>query len=83
MKIINFFLLVCLLFLLPACANYKLHYSKDAKTWNTVKAPKGDTIAHTVFLIGDSGNYGSIAENPTLRILQEHLTAANENSSVI
>jgi len=81
--ILKLSLLACIL-ILQSCANYKLHYNKANQDWaEKQKTPSNMAIDHTVFLIGDAGNYSSIEENPTLQLLQKQLSNASENSSVI
>ncbi|MEM1119978.1 MAG: metallophosphoesterase, partial [Bacteroidota bacterium] len=70
------------LFILTSCANYKLNIAKDIEN-EPITAENGD-IVHTMYLIGDSGNAKAKKDSlPALVVLERHLLAAGENSSVV
>ena len=67
-----------------SCANYQLHYSKEANDWETAQPDPNLKIKHTMYLIGDAGG----AEKgkplpPALVLLNKKLDAASKNSSVV
>ncbi len=77
--IIGLFLIIGI----SSCATYKTQYTKNTKNWESNQIDFNQQPKHTVFLIGDAGNYPTLEQNPTLQNLQKRLKKANENSSVI
>ncbi len=73
---------ILIFFVLTSCANYKLNIADDIEN-EPISAESGE-IAHTIYLIGDSGNAKAKKDSlPALVVLERHLLAAGENSSVI
>ena len=56
MKTFKPYLLILGALLLHSCADYKFHYSRDARGWESNTPPAGLTPAHSVFLVGDAGH---------------------------
>lgn len=73
------------LFLLNSCANYTLNYVSSTQNWrdNHPEWP-ADSIAHSVFLIGDCGiNSYKSQHQKVLSLLQKKISGSTENTSVV
>lgn len=67
---------------MSACASFKTQYAPEVTDpvpipWDSLQ------LAHRIFLIGDAGYANADESNPVLAVLQNHLLAADENSSII
>ncbi|MCB9267928.1 MAG: metallophosphoesterase [Lewinellaceae bacterium] len=82
MKTFKPYLLILGALLLHSCADYKLHYSRDARGWESNTPPAGLTPAHSVFLVGDAGYLVDGKTSPALILLGEKLRQAGKNSTV-
>ncbi len=69
------------LFALSSCANYKLNYSKESTNWASSRLPTSGEVDHTVYLIGDCGNYET--RTPALNLLKDKLEKSSKETTVI
>lgn len=78
----SFSILTLIALIASSCANYKINYSKAQENWKENK-PEDREIEHTMFLIGDAGDFDDKKQSPALPLLKRKLDAASENSSVV
>ncbi len=71
---------VALAIFLAGCASFKPYYKKSKQNWETSQ-PTG-TPSYSLFLLGDAGEPMTNGEDPVLNLLQTHLLAADQQSSV-
>lgn len=69
--------------LFQACADYKIHYSKNSREWEANRPDPESKIEHTVFLIGDAGYTPEGKTAPALVLMGEKLHTAGKNSTVV
>jgi len=81
-KTLKLTIFVLVISLLTACASYKTQYSTEEKGWQNLNLPN-KPLQHQTFLIGDAGGHKDGKPVHTLRIIEEKLKQAGENSSVI
>ncbi len=81
LKKLSFILLIVMVF--HSCANYKLNYTADAKTWTSAKPMGAQAVRHSIYLIGDTG-YGEKGETvPHYKYLKKELDNASADNSII
>lgn len=76
--------LVTIALLLSSCAAKKPYYADDYKDW--AAKDERTTLGEPVFsyyLIGDAGKPSLKEQEPTLKLLQQHLNGAKEESAVV
>lgn len=81
-SIFQFTITTLIISLLTACASYNTQYSKTEKDWETLELPN-KSLQHQVFLVGDAGGNSKGQPVQTLRILEQKLKQAGENSSIL
>lgn len=72
---------VLILFLLNACANYKVHLSKEVNNWTSVALPEEQAV-HKFFLIGDAGGAEYNKSLPAVSLLQNKLSRETDQKNV-
>ncbi len=84
-NILNLFVILFLVFILPSCATFKVQYNHENKDWKAKSVDNTSLkLEHTLFLIGDAGNSKDAnTPTPALALLQKKLAKANENSHVV
>ncbi|RMF22616.1 MAG: metallophosphoesterase, partial [Bacteroidetes bacterium] len=71
------------LLLLPACADYKLHYAREAADWQQDRPPQDLQLEHRMYLVGDAGNAPLGGTTPVLKYLKKVLAEEGPNSSIL
>ncbi len=71
-----------LVLLVSACGSYQPWYAKKYENWQTIVQPTLKP-AYTFYLIGDAGKPDLVVQEPALKLLNQHLVNAEENSMVI
>ena len=75
------FLILILIF--QSCANYKLNYTNEAKSWKQ-NTPSSDLkLRHSIYLVGDTGNIPLGETPPLFKLLKTRLSQETKNSSII
>lgn len=71
-------------FFLSSCAAVKPYYADGYKQWdkNHNISEAGNPV-YTFYLIGDAGKPNLEQQEPTLKLLETHLSGASENSAVV
>ena len=82
-KLILYFTLLLSMLFVQSCANYKLNYSKEGKSWELEKPNPSNKLAHRMYLIGDAGNAPLNETTNVLKYLKTKLADESENSSII
>lgn len=72
-----------LFFLLGCAAHKKPFYNKDFKNWESYTPKEQQTLIHSTFLIGDAGEPSIEIQEPALKLLQQQLYEAAEQSSLV
>ena len=67
---------------LPACASYKIQYSKANKNWEERTLPD-KPLDHQLFLVGDIGAGADSHLVGSLKMLEGHLNQADRNSTLL
>ncbi|MCB0549209.1 MAG: metallophosphoesterase [Phaeodactylibacter sp.] len=83
MNALKGYLLIISVLMLHSCADYKLHYSRQAQSWESNTPTPGLALEHSVFLIGDAGGLVEESTSPALLLLGEKLRQAGKKSSVV
>lgn len=76
------FFLILSIFGLPACANYKLNYSKEGKQWEKRQVTPTSPLAYRMYLLGDAGNAPMNGTTNVLKYLKTKLAAESSQSSI-
>lgn len=83
MNLSKYLLVLIIPVLFSACAAVKPYYDKEHTNWT---APDMDALGEpsfTFFLIGDAGKPDLEVQEPTLKLLQNQLEQADDNSAVV
>jgi len=83
MKAFKGYLLIMGALMLHSCADYRLHYSREARDWESNVPGQELALEHSVFLVGDAGELVNGKASPALALLGEKLRQAGKNSSVV
>ncbi|MCB9350082.1 MAG: metallophosphoesterase [Lewinellaceae bacterium] len=83
MKTFKGYLLIIGVLLLNSCADYKLHYSREAQGWEADSPNPELALEHSVFLVGDAGELVDGKTSPALILLGKKLRQAGKNSAVL
>ncbi|MCO6477227.1 MAG: metallophosphoesterase [Phaeodactylibacter sp.] len=83
MKTFKGYLLIIGVLLLHSCADYQLHYSRQAQGWESSTPDPELKVEHSVFLVGDAGGLVYDTTSPALILLGEKLRQAGKNSAVV
>ncbi|MCB0616244.1 MAG: hypothetical protein KDC75_23155, partial [Phaeodactylibacter sp.] len=83
MKTFKGYLLIIGVLMLHSCADYKLHYSREAEGWEANTPVPELALEHSVFLVGDAGELVDGKTSPALILLGEKLRQAVKNSAVL
>lgn len=76
-------ILIPALALFQSCADYRAHYAKESREWESAHPDPALAIEHSVFLIGDAGYTPEGKTAPALVLLGEKLREAGKNSTAI
>ncbi|MCC9137181.1 BamA/TamA family outer membrane protein [Pontibacter silvestris] len=69
--------------LLTACATNKPYYGREAIDWEKNEQDPENKLLYTVFLIGDVGSPSLDEQEPTLKLMQQQMHEAGEQSATI
>lgn len=72
-----------LLSFFTACNTYKPYYNGKHKEWKQAVFPSDSTIVNSIFLLGDAGLPSSDKQEPTLKLLQQHLNANSDSNNTV
>ena len=80
MRIKQYLIFSLVVFFLNACATFKPQYkNKDRKS----TFPSSKEIAHSLYLIGDAGNFSSESKENVLQLFKDSLSVASSKSTAI
>ncbi len=79
----NNFVLIVLILALKSCATYNTQYGKNIKNHIILNETDSSKIAHTFFLIGNTGNTDEDKEKKTLALLQNRLENSTKKSTLL
>lgn len=70
--------------MLASCAAKKPYYAKDYANWQQLdKKESAGEVVFTYFLIGDAGKASLKEQEPSLKLLQQYLQEATDQSAVV
>lgn len=75
--------LLIVLFFFISCSGSKTYIEDEFSTWQNLPSPSDSDLVYKIFLIGDVGAPSLNVQEPTLKLFQQQITAASENSAAI